>query len=95
MRYLVMVGLLAVAPMAWADESSNLPDTLEQPSKASTGASRLGGPEINSPPHMQSGVGQSPELVTRDEIARQQAAEARRQAKRDAKKAQEAQPYQP
>jgi hypothetical protein len=84
MRYLLMVGLLAVSSVAWADETSDRPDVLEQPSNATTGAQRLGSPEINSPPHLSTGVGQSPSPVTRDDIARQQAAEARRRAKRQA-----------
>jgi hypothetical protein len=92
MRYLLMVGLLAVAPVAWADESTDVPDALEQPSKATTGAARLDGPEINSPPHMSTGVGQSPGIVTREDVAREQAAAAKKQAKRDARAAETAQP---
>jgi hypothetical protein len=81
MRYLLMAGLLAISSVAWADETSDSPDVLEKPSNATTGAQRLGGPEINSPPHMSTGVGQSPNNVTRDDIARQQAAEATRRAR--------------
>ena len=86
MRYLVMVGLLAVAPVAWADETSNIPDVLEQPQETQ-GATRLSSPEVPNAPHLQQGLGQSPDLVIRSEIARQRALEAERQDKRDAKAA--------
>jgi hypothetical protein len=85
MRYLLMVGLLAIAPAAWADSTTDTPDVLEQqPSNATTGAARLGSPEINSPPHMSTGVGQSPTQVTRDDVAREQARAAKKQARREA-----------
>jgi hypothetical protein len=91
MRYLVMVGLLAIAPAAWADESSDTPDVLDQSPQATTGAQRLGSPEISSPPHMSTGVGQSPTIVTRDDIAREQARAQKKEAKRLARQAEEAQ----
>ena len=86
MRYLVMVGLLAIAPVAWADETTDIPDVLDQP-KETQGSTRLSSPDVPAPPHIQKGLGQSSDLVTRDDILRLRIKEIERQDERDTKAA--------
>jgi hypothetical protein len=61
--------IAAVPAAAFADD--NQPQILDSSAGARSGANRLGGPTLTSPPHAWVGVGQSPDAISTDDTRRE------------------------
>jgi hypothetical protein len=64
--------MIAAAPaVAFADDSQPQPQILNSSAGAVSGANRMGGPTMTSPPHAWTATGQSPEALSTDDTRRE------------------------
>jgi hypothetical protein len=65
------LGLVVAAVPAAAFADDDEPQILDSSAGARSGANRLGGPTMTSPPHAWVGVGQSPEAISTDDTRKE------------------------